>query len=217
MDKQKNSSVLEDSRKEDIEKSSDQPISSKRYEDVHFVDSTRPVWNYSRFTEEDIQNFQRGTHYKLYELFGAHQAEVLGKKGYYFAVWAPNATYVSVIGNFNDWNKESHPLYVRLERSGIWEGFIPELPKGEAYKYHIHGYNGKKLDKGDPYGNFWEVRPHTATITWDLAYEWGDVAWIKTRKKHNSLESPWSVYEMHLHSWMRPDKFNEEFYNTYDQ
>src|ERR1700730_3571676 len=93
----------------------------QKYEDVHFVDSTRPVWNYSLFTEEDIRNFQNGTHYRLNTLFGSHPAEVLGKKGYYFAVWAPNATWVSVIGNFNDWNKDSHPLNVRLERSGIWE------------------------------------------------------------------------------------------------
>jgi len=121
----------------------------KRYEDIHFVDSTKPVWNYSLFTEEDIRNFQQGTNYRLNTLFGSHPAEVLDQPGYYFAVWAPNATFVSVIGNFNDWNKESHPLNVRLERSGIWEGFIPGMKKGEVYKYHIHGFKGKKLDKGD--------------------------------------------------------------------
>ena len=217
MDEKKNSSVLQESRKEQMQKPAEQPGQDKRYEDVHFVDSTRAVWNYSRFTEEDIHNFQRGTHYTLYELFGSHEIEVLGRKGYYFAVWAPNATFVSVIGNFNDWNKESHPLFVRLERSGIWEGFIPDLPRGEAYKYHIHGFRGRRLDKGDPYGNFWELRPQTATITWDLKYEWADTDWMKTRKKHNSLQAPWSVYEMHLHSWMRPNKQDEEVYNTYDQ
>jgi len=216
MDEKKNASVLEDSETKDLEKSSSLQV-PKRYEDVHFVDSTRPVWNYSRFTDEDIRNFQQGTHYRLYELFGSHAAEVLGTKGYYFAVWAPNATFVSVIGNFNDWNKESHPLYVRLERSGIWEGFIPELKKGEVYKYHIHGYKGKKVDKGDPYGNFWEMRPHTATITWNLDYKWSDLDWMSQRKKKNSLDAPWSVYEVHLHSWMRPDKHNEEVYNSYEQ
>src|ERR1700704_4624297 len=112
----------------------------KKYEDIHFVDSTKAVWNYSLFSDEDISNFQNGTHYRLYNFFGAHQLNVLGTTGYYFAVWAPNATYVSVIGNFNDWNNESHPLFVRLEKSGIWEGFIPNLPKGEVYKYHIHGF-----------------------------------------------------------------------------
>ena len=217
MEEKKNTTVVEESKKEEIQKSPASSTSLKRYEDIHFVDSTRKVWNYSRFTDEDIKNFQQGTHYRLYELFGSHEIEVLGTKGFYFAVWAPNATYVSVIGNFNDWNPESHPLFVRLERSGIWEGFIPTLPKGEVYKYHIHGYRGKKLDKGDPYGNFWEKRPKTATITWNLAYEWNDEQWMKERKKKNSLEAPWSVYEVHLHSWMRPDKHDEEVYNTYDQ
>jgi len=223
MEEKKATTVVEESKKQEIQKSKEEPnasslnLPSKRYEDIHFVDSTKPVWNYSRFSGEDIQNFQRGTHYKLYELFGSHEADVLGTKGFYFAVWAPNATYVSVIGNFNDWNKEAHPLYVRLERSGIWEGFIPNLPKGEVYKYHIHGFKGKKLDKGDPYGNFWEKRPHTATITWNLDYQWGDGEWMKTRKKNNSLDAPWSVYEVHLASWMRPDKHDEEVYNTYDQ
>ncbi len=189
----------------------------KKYEDVHFVDSTGPVWNYSRFSDEDIRNFQQGTHYNVYELFGSHQVEVLGTTGYYFAVWAPNATYVSVIGNFNDWNNESHPLFVRLEKSGIWEGFIPNLPKGEVYKYHIHGYQGKRVDKGDPYANFWEKRPLTATITWKLDYAWLDEKWMAGRSKNNSLDAPWSTYEVHLASWMRPDKNDEEVYNTYDQ
>ena len=188
-----------------------------RYEDIHFVDSTRTVWNYSLFTEEDIRNFQHGTHYRLYNLFGSHPAEVLGTRGYYFAVWAPNATFISVMGNFNDWNKESHPLYVRLDQSGIWEGFIPHLPKGESYKYHIHGFKGAKLDKGDPYANFWEKRPLTASITWNLDYPWQDGEWMKKRGKANSLDAPWSVYEVHLASWMRPDKNNEELYNNYDQ
>jgi len=216
MEEKKNTAVVEEKKKEEIHKSVGSS-EHKRYEDVHFVDTSRKVWNYSRFSDEDIQNFQRGTHYRLYDLFGSHEVEVLGTKGYYFAVWAPNATFVSVIGNFNDWNTESHPLFVRLERSGIWEGFIPALPKGEVYKYHIHGYKGKKLDKGDPYGNFWEKRPHTATITWNLDYKWADEQWMKDRKKKNSLDAPWSVYEIHLPSWMRPDKFDEETYNTYDQ
>ena len=188
----------------------------KRYEDIHFVDSTKSVWNYSLFNEDEIRNFQNGTHYSLYNFFGAHQREVLDIKGYYFAVWAPNATYVSVKGNFNNWNNESHPLFVRLDKSGIWEGFIPHMQKGEVYKYHIHGYQGAKLDKGDPYANFWEKRPDTASITWELGYEWNDEEWMKNRKKNNSLNAPWSAYEVHLVSWMRPDKNDEETYNTYD-
>ena len=189
----------------------------EKYEDVHFVDSTKPVWNYSLFSQEDIDNFQRGTHYRLYEHFGAHARNVLGTDGYYFAVWAPNATYISVIGNFNHWDNTAHPLYVRLESSGIWEGFIPNLAKGEVYKYHIHGFRGARLDKGDPYANFWEKRPGTASITWDLDFEWNDEEWMANRKSHNSLDAPWSVYEVHLASWMRPDKNDEETYNTYGQ
>ena len=88
---------------------------------------------------------------------------------------------------------------------------------GEAYKYHIIGYKKEQLDKGDPFANFWEKRPLTASITWDMYYEWKDKEWMKKRKKHNSLEAPWSVYEVHLASWQRPDKNDEESYNTYDQ
>ncbi len=187
-----------------------------KYEDIHFVDSTRPVWNYSLFTEQDIANYQNGTHYRLYELFGSHYREVLNTPGYYFAVWAPNATYISVIGDFNHWEKHAHPLFVRLDHSGIWEGFIPNVPKGTSYKYHIHGFQDVHLDKGDPYANYWEQRPKTASRTWELQYEWNDKEWMQTRKKHNSLDAPWSVYEVHLASWMRPDKNDEETYNSYD-
>jgi 1,4-alpha-glucan branching enzyme len=122
-----------------------------------------------------------------------------------------------VIGNFNDWKPDQHPLFVRLDRSGIWEGFIPGVPSGESYKYHIKGFNGGELDKGDPYSYFWEMRPKTASITWELDYFWQDGDWMASRKAHNSLEAPWSIYEVHLASWMRPDPSNEERYNTYDQ
>ena len=187
------------------------------YEHTHFVDSTRPVWNYSLFSDEDIRNFQNGTHYTLYEIFGSHALEVLGRKGYYFAVWAPNATAVSVVGNFNHWNPAEHPLFVRLEKSGIWEGFIPDIARGEIYKYHIYGSNGSETIKGDPFAHFWEQRPKTASITWDLNYRWKDDRWMETRGVHNALDRPWSVYEVHLASWMRPHPDDEERYNTYDQ
>ncbi len=189
----------------------------KKYEDIHFVDSTKPVWNYSLFTEEDISNFQNGTHYSLYKLFGNKQVEVNGVAGTYFAVWAPNATKVFVKGNFNDWQTHTHPLFVRLDHSGIWEGFIPDLLKGEIYKYHIHGFEGIVLDKGDPFANFWEQRPLTASITWNLDYTWNDEEWMQIRSEKNSLNAPFSVYEVHLNSWMRPDKNDEERYNTYGQ
>jgi 1,4-alpha-glucan branching enzyme len=212
-----NNDNYESSGSENVIKGKTAVKMGEKYEDIHFVDSTKSVWNYSLFTDEDIRNFQHGTHYGLYELFGSHYREVLDTPGYYFAVWAPNASFISVTGNFNDWNKSSHPLFVRQDNSGIWEGFIPNMHKGEVYKYHIHGYKGRKLDKGDPFGNFWELRPNTATITWDLYYDWSDKEWLKERRRHNSLTAPWSVYEVHLASWMRPDKNDEERYNTYEQ
>ncbi|MEO8172605.1 MAG: 1,4-alpha-glucan branching protein GlgB [Sediminibacterium sp.] len=190
---------------------------AKKYEEVHFIDTEKAVWNYSLFSDADIKNFQRGTHYSLYNFFGNTQLQVLDTFGTYFSVWAPNATFVSVVGHFNEWNKESHALKVRQDNSGIWEGFIPNIGAGEAYKYHIHGFKGIKLDKGDPFAHFWEKRPFTASITWQTDYEWKDAEWMKTRKKHNALTSPYSVYEVHLASWMRPDKNDEETYNTYAQ
>ena len=187
-----------------------------RYEDIHFVDTARPVWNYSLFTDETIRNFQQGTCYDAYRYFGNKQLEVRGVWGTYFAVWAPNATNVSVTGNFNHWDPEAHPLFVRLDQSGIWEGFIPHVERGEVYKYHIHGFEGRQLDKGDPYAHYWELRPGTASITWNFDYTWKDDQWMSVRKKHNALKAPFSVYEVHLASWMRPDRNDEESYLSYD-
>jgi 1,4-alpha-glucan branching enzyme len=188
-----------------------------KYEELHFVDTKQVVWNYSLFTDEDVHNFQNGTHYSLYTLFGNKQLEVSGTKGTYFAVWAPNATAVYVKGNFNDWNNETHLLKVRQDSSGIWEGFVPGIHQGEVYKYHIHGYKGVKLDKGDPFANYWELRPLTASITWQTNYAWKDAKWIEQRKIKNRTDKPYSVYEVHLASWMRPDKNNEDSYNSYIQ
>ena len=189
----------------------------KKYEEQFFVDSEKPVWNYSLFTDEDIRNYQNGTLYNAYTKFGNHRLQVLETTGYYFSVWAPNATAVSVIGDFNAWNPVAHNLLVRHDGSGIWEGFIPHLKKGEAYKYHIVGYKGRQQDKGDPYCNYWELRPNTASVAWEMNRPWNDAAWMKKRKNHNSLNAAWSVYEVHLASWMRPDKNNEEAYNSYEQ
>ena len=188
-----------------------------KYEAIYFVDTAQAVWNYSLFTDEDVHAFQHGTHSTLYQLFGNKQIEVLGVQGTYFSVWAPNATAVFVTGNFNHWNNEAHPLKVRLESSGIWEGFIPNLGQGEVYKYHIHGYKGVKLDKGDPYAHYWELRPETASITWQTTYKWQDHQWLEDRKVKNKIDQPYSVYEVHLASWMRPDKNNPDSYNSYSQ
>jgi 1,4-alpha-glucan branching enzyme len=189
----------------------------KKYEELNFVDTTQPVWNYSLLTDEDVRNYQAGTNYQLYKKFGSHSVQVNEVWGMYFCVWAPNATSVSVKGNFNDWKNHEYELHPRWDKSGIWEGFIPNFNLGEAYKYHIVGYAKRALDKGDPFANFWEKRPQTASITWDLYYNWNDKTWMKNRKKKNALNAPWSVYEVHLASWQRPDKNDEETYNTYEE
>ena len=194
-------------------------ISSGRpaYEQVNFVDTTQPVWNYSLLTEEDVINYQAGTNYRLYEKFGSHSIKVNDQWGMYFCVWAPNATSLSVIGNFNHWKVGEYELYPRWDKSGIWEGFIPGFGLGESYKYHIEGFAGRRQDKGDPFANFWEKRPDTASITWDMYYEWHDAEWMANRASHNAIDAPWSVYEVHLASWQRPSRYDEETYNTYDQ
>ncbi|HEU4472466.1 MAG TPA: 1,4-alpha-glucan branching protein GlgB [Flavisolibacter sp.] len=193
------------------------PTPEERYEDRNFVDTTRPVWNYSILYDDDIATFQSGTHYSLYRKFGSKRMTVLGREGYYFCVWAPNATQVAVIGSFNRWAHDSHLLQPRWDKSGIWEGFIPGIEKGVLYKYRITGYRGVITEKGDPFANHWEKRPATSTVTWELDYEWQDEDWMAERSRKNALDAPWSVYEVHLASWMRPDRNNEESYNTYHQ
>ncbi len=175
------------------------------------------VWECSLFSEADVRNFQAGTHYQLYKVFGNKQIEVNGSAGTYFAVWAPSATAVFVTGNFNGWNEMSHPLHVRPDASGIWEGFIPGVAAGELYKYHIHGFEGVKLNKADPFAHYAEKRPDTASITWQTNFHWSDQNWMEHRKNKNALDAPISVYEMHLASWMRPIPSDEGSYNTYAQ
>ena len=175
------------------------------------------VWEYSIFSDADVRNFQAGTHYQLYKVFGNKQIEVNGTSGTYFAVWAPSATAVFVTGHFNGWNEISHPLHVRPDASGIWEGFIPDVATGELYKYHIHGFEGVKLNKADPFAHYAEKRPDTASITWQTNYHWSDQNWMAHRKNKNALDAPISVYEMHLASWMRPIPSDEGSYNTYTQ
>ena len=156
------------------------------------------------FTDYDIHLFKEGNAFQLYAKFGAHEMSVEKKQGVYFALWSPNAKSVSVIGNFNEWNPETHSLEIRWDGSGIWEGFIPHLEKGALYKFHIASkYRKYTVDKGDPFGFSWEISPRTATVVWDLDYEWGDKDWMANRKKHNNLQDPLSVYEVHLGSWRR--------------
>ena len=155
-------------------------------------------------TDHDIFLFKEGTHCKLYDKLGAHETTVNGVSGTYFAVWAPNAERVSVVGDFSQWNVASHPLKSRTDGSGIWEGFIPGVCSGTLYKYRIaSGYHHYQVDKGDPFAFSWETPPRTASLVWDLSFEWNDREWMVNRRKHNALDAPWAIYEVHLGSWRR--------------
>ncbi len=159
---------------------------------------------YSLFTDFDIDLFKSGKHYRLYEKFGAHSIELEDEKGVYFSVWAPSAKKVSVIGDFNYWNDKQHQLNVRWDESGIWEGFIPDIHEGMRYKFKIKSNNNIETEKADPYAFFCETPPNTASIIRDVAtYDWKDKDWMGYRKDKNGLDKPYSVYEVHLGSWMR--------------
>ncbi len=162
------------------------------------------VQSFSLFSEFDISLFKAGKHFRLYEKFGSHPVKFDDVEGTYFAVWAPTAKSVSVIGDFNYWNENEHELNVRWDESGIWEGFIPNVKKGAIYKYRIQSNNDNYIsEKADPYARRNEHPPKTGSIVWDDDYKWKDNKWLKKRIKHNSLESPYSVYEVHLGSWKR--------------
>jgi len=161
------------------------------------------VINHSLLTEFDSSLFKAGKHFRLYEKLGSHILEVEGQLGTLFAVWAPNAQAVSVVGNFNRWDRKAHPLTSRWDSSGIWEGFIPGVGKGDLYKYYILAPDGRHLQKGDPFARFWEIPPNTASIVWDEDYTWQDADWMKNRGAHTSLEAPYSVYEVHAGSWKK--------------
>ncbi len=158
---------------------------------------------HSLLTDFDIQLFRAGKHFKLYEKLGNHQMTLDNQIGTHFAVWAPNAKQVAVIGNFNSWDKYTHQLSPRWDSSGIWEGFIPGVLKGELYKYALTTYYGEELEKGDPFANFWEVPPNTSSITWDLDYQWKDAAWLQSRKEKAGQAQPYAVYEVHMGSWKK--------------
>jgi 1,4-alpha-glucan branching enzyme len=170
------------------------------------------VINHSLFTDFDIQLFRSGTHYRMYEKMGSHPIEVDGQQGTQFAVWAPNAQYVSVIGDFNGWNNQEHPLSSRWDSSGIWEGFIPDIGKGTLYKYSIQTKNGNYIVKGDPYARHWEIPPKTASVVWDLDYEWKDKEWLTQRAEKAEQAQPYSVYEVHIGSWKKKANGNSLSY-----
>jgi len=155
-------------------------------------------------TDYDLYLLCEGAHYRSYEKLGAHLAEIDGQAGTRFAVWAPNAERVSVIGDFNGWSRDAHPMQCR-GHSGIWELFVPGAGPGEHYKYHVWSrYQGFQAEKADPYGFASEARPKTASKVWDLSrYSWGDGVWMAERGPRNAYDAPLSIYELHLGSWRR--------------
>ncbi len=167
------------------------------------------VTGQSLLTDEDIYLFKEGNHFRLFEKLGAHAMTVDGRPGTHFAVWAPNAARVSVIGDFNNWDPESHPLTARWDGSGIWEGFIPGLGRGSLYKFDIISrLGGNRAQKGDPFAFYWEVPPRSASIVWDLDFSWNDGEWLAKRGKRNDPHAPISIYEVHLGSWRRVPEEN---------
>jgi 1,4-alpha-glucan branching enzyme len=152
---------------------------------------------------DDLHLFAEGTHEQLYLKLGAHPLTVDGGPGTYFAVWAPTASGVAVVGDWNGWRSDAHPLRPRGE-SGIWEGFVPGVGPGALYKFRITPRMGPPVDdKADPFGFRHEMPPRTASVVWRLEYAWDDGEWMAARAGRNALDAPWSVYEVHLGSWMR--------------
>jgi len=163
----------------------------------------KPGKEMTLLTKDDLYLFNEGTHFHLYEKLGAHPLESEGTRGTHFAVWAPNAEHVSVIGTFNNWQRGAHVLSP-VKASGIWQGFLPGVDKGALYKFHIRSRGGSyEVDKTDPFAFFNEIPPKTASIVWDLRYTWRDQSWMERRSSQNSLNAPISIYEMHLGSWKR--------------
>ncbi|HEV3259063.1 MAG TPA: 1,4-alpha-glucan branching protein GlgB [Gemmataceae bacterium] len=160
-------------------------------------------------TAQDLYLFNEGTHSRLYQKLGAHPLTRDGVEGTRFAVWAPGAELVFVMGDFNGWDKGRQPLRPR-DQSGIWEAFVPGVGTGATYKYHVVSrYGHYRVDKADPFAFCQELPPRTASVVWDMAYTWGDEAWMAERHRRNSLEAPIATYEVHLGSWMRvPEEGN---------
>jgi len=163
----------------------------------------------SKFNDVDDYLFNEGRHFRLYEKLGAHQMSIDGATGTYFAVWAPNAAWVEVIGDFNDWNGTEHPLS-RHGQTGIWEGFVPGVGTGVRYKFRIESLlGGDVMDKADPFARQAEDPPRTASVTTELHHRWADDEWMETRSAHQSLQRPISIYELQLESWRRvPEEGN---------
>lgn len=154
-------------------------------------------------SDQDLHLFNEGNYLHAYEKMGSHPTMRKGVAGTHFAVWAPSAHYVSVVGTFNDWDQGKHPLK-KSNSSGIWTGFIPGVTRGQVYKYHIAAQGSDYTsDRADPYGVFCEVAPKTASVVWDMAYEWNDADYMAARKSKQTNAAPVSIYEVHIGSWAR--------------
>jgi len=157
----------------------------------------------SPISDQDLYLFNEGSHLRLYEKLGSHPGTVEGVEGSHFAVWAPNAARVSVVGDFNGWDRDRNPLVPR-DASGIWEAFLPGVGPGQHYKYHVASrIGGYAVDKADPFGFHTEVPPRTASVVWSLDYPWTDQEWMESRHGRSALEAPIAIYELHLGSWRR--------------
>ncbi|MBX9623690.1 MAG: hypothetical protein K2X82_07735, partial [Gemmataceae bacterium] len=153
-------------------------------------------------TPQDLYLFNEGSHLRLYDKLGSHPTTQDGKAGFHFAVWAPGADYVSVVGDFNGWDVGKNRLNP-IGSSGVWGGFIPGVGAGTLYKYHVASPGGFQALKTDPFAFTTELPPKHAAVTWDLGYEWHDGEWMADRKRHAAQDAPVSIYEVHLGSWMR--------------
>jgi 1,4-alpha-glucan branching enzyme len=169
--------------------------------------------HFSLLSDFDIHLFKSGKHFKLYEKLGSHVVMNGKTEGTFFAVWAPNATAISVIGNFNGWTRGIHKLFPRWDESGIWEGFFPDIKHGEAYKYAIESNTGEYLEKADPFAFYAEMAPKTASIVWEPKYDWKDDQWLAQRKKNAGKPQPYSVYEVHMGSWKKKPEDNNRSLN----
>lgn len=196
-------------------------IPAKKIPDYHFLVKTGKaekeiIDNYgveSQIDAMDMSQFTNGIHSTIYEKLGAHPMTIDGAKGTYFAVWAPNAKAVSVVGDFNDWQAVEHPMRY-LEEAGIYELFVPGVGAGDLYKYEIWGADGRRVMKADPYGNYAERRPATASVVWDIEkYNWNDNKWMDARKKWKAKKEPMLVYEVALGAFKKPAGDEKEFYN----
>lgn len=165
------------------------------------IKSAHVNYDISLLTKDDLHFFNEGSHFRLYDKLGAHPVSAGSERGTYCAVWAPNAEHVSVVGDFNEWDKRRHPLKPRGD-SGIWEGLLTGVGPGSRYKFHlVTKYFGYAVDKADPLAFYSQISPETASVIWNLGYEWNDEPWMRERHARDSFRTPMSIYELHLGSW----------------